>query len=568
MKKAISKILVFVLMLGVFTAALPASAQEPVEEATVEATVEPTEEATVEPTEEATVEPTEEATVEPTEEATVEPTEEATVEPTEEATVEPTEEATVEPTEEAAPALEAADLNAQATYNQTTVFAVQNPNTSASTTVQIQIYDTSGNVVYNDSPVVQPGYAYLLDQASQTLTGFTQGSAVLSAGENMAATTLIKGVGSGATPRYDIYNGLTGTDLGEALTFPQVVRNFLSLGSRYNTTLVIQNTGGSQANITVAFKVGATTTASQNYSIPSNASVYIRSEDVTALGDQWFGYAVVSQSASPQTLAGIDMLRTGETTSSGSMVTHKGFARNITSADGEVGGGNAYKTFSSLGCSYSSAQSIINVGTGTAQFTVRYKPVSGYGSAVTYNTSLAEGGSTSLDQRYDSNLASQSRFFGSISFEVTSGEIVAINNLRGSGCDPTLNVSSVPVELASGTKLLIPMVMKYDTSGVFGSGFNWSSAVAINADSGSNTQVRVTYYPYDGSATTTYLDTVVAGQTLNTDQRYDTNLTPSTFRGSMIIEATDGTTQLFGQVNARGTGGAADAVGSYKAMPR
>jgi len=276
----------------------------------------------------------------------------------------------------------------------------------------------------------------------------------------------------------------------------------------------------------------------------------------------------VSQASSPQPLAGVDMLRTGETTSSGSMVTHKGFPTAISAADGEVGGGNAYKNVSSLGCSYSSAQSIINNGGSTAQFTVRYKPVAGFGSPVTYNTSLAAGASTSLDQRYDPNLASQSRFFGSISFEVTSGEIVAVNNLRGSGCDPTLNVSSVPVELANGTKLLIPMVMKYDTSGVFGSGFNWSSAVAINADSGSNTQVRVTYYPYNGSASTTYLDNVLTGQTLNIDQRFDTNLTASTFRGAMIIEATNGTTQLFGQVNGRGTGGAADAVGSYKAMPR
>ena len=580
MKKLLSVLIIAVLLFGVLSPALPVSAQDPTEEpVTSDPTEEtpPTEEATPEatPTEETppTVEATPEATTTeetpPTVDAT--PTEEATptVEPTVEPTVPITSTVEITPTVELTSTLEAAaDLSAQGTFQSTTVFAAQNPNKSSATSMQIQIFNTSGTVVYNDSVTVQPGYAYVLDQASQTLTGFTQGSAILSAGEDMGVTTLIKTTATGVTRRFDTYNGLSGTDLGTTLTFPQVVKNLISLGQRYNTTLAIQNTGGNTANVTVNFKVGSSTVASPNYSIPPNASVFVNSEDVAALGSTFNGYAVVTQSASPQPLAGMSYLRTGETTNAGSLVTLKGFALSLSSADGEVDAGTVYKYISSLGCSYSSGQSIINVGAGAASITVRYKPAPGYGTPITYNQPIATGSSVGIDQRYDPNLASRPTFFGSVSFQVTSGNVVAINNLRGSGCDPTLNVSSVPVEKVAGTKLLVPMVMKNDTSGLFGSGFTWASALTINTESGSSTGIRVTYFPYSGGSPISYLASIPGGSSFSIDQRYDTNLTSSTFRGAMMIESTNGVTKISATTNLRGTGAAADAVASYRALAR
>jgi hypothetical protein len=330
---------------------------EPTEEATVEpteeATVEPTEEATVEPTEEATVEPTEEATVEPTEEATVEPTEEATVEPTatitptEEATVEPTatitptEEATVEPTATLTPTVEitptatvtptvaaAGQISAQATTPRwSTTIAVQNPSTSDTAEINLAYYDTSGNTVAslgNSTFNLVPHASKRI--AASDISGTTfQGSAVIASSVNVAAAVFMVDSANGNT--VDMYGGSGSTQVDTTLYFALVHRQPAT--GHWYSTIVLQNTGGQSANVTIYFKtVGAATPVySVTDTIPTQASHYYDLQtsayspiNTRSGNNDWYGSAQV---VSSMPLAGKLIQRNTDT---GVTAVHNAFA--------------------------------------------------------------------------------------------------------------------------------------------------------------------------------------------------------------------------------------------------
>jgi hypothetical protein len=480
---------------------------------------------------------------------------------------------------------------AQGAYTTSTVFATQNSNLSAPTTLGINFYDLLGAPAFTDSHGISGGYGYILDQAAQTLPGFTQGSAVLSSADSVASVVFLKGTSVSANSRFDAYAGLPPADTGTTLYVPQFMRSIPSGGGVYDSLLVIQNTGTLAANVSVLYQAiyfGTTQTITYN-NVPSLSSVYIRSQDLTTIGDglgKFYGYVIVT-STNSQPLAVVATVGSGESGSAtGGIIAQKGFSSPITSASGEIFGGQMYKYINSATCSFSSALSIVNVGTVPANITVKYYPSNGIpaqytppGGPWSYTISLpdrltdATGSMISLDQRYDANITTGT-FYGGVSLQVTNaGQIVAISNNRGSGCtDPTNQLSSsVPVELNSGTKLLGPMIFKNDQAGSsLGSAFSWSSAIGVQNLASSTTNIRVTYYPFSGAATTTYDTSIASNTSLNIDQRYDANLTAGTFAGSVVIQSLTAGNNIRGSVNVRGNyGPSADALGAYnlQALP-
>ena len=91
--------------------------------------------------------------------------------------------------------------------------------------------------------------------------------------------------------------------------------------------------------------------------------------------------------------------------------------------------------------------------------------------------------------------------------------------------------------------------------------------MAVQNLAGTDATVRVTYYPYNGGTSTTYLTSVGANSAVNIDQRYDPNLSAGSFGGSAIVESTTGE-PISVLVNVRGNSGpSSDFFASYVGVP-
>jgi len=488
--------------------------------------------------------------------------------------------------QEAVDAAQIDDSQAANTYTTNTMFAAQNPGT-ADASVSLAIYDTSGAQVLNDSQTIKTGRAYVLDQAKQSLANNFQGAAVLSSDAELAVTTLIKGVSTSGTARYDTYNGFASGNVGTKVIVPQFMKDTVSLGDTYNSLLSIQNTGTAVANVTVAYNAGPWgKSATKNLTIPVNGVSYIKSEELSELGDtgtarpgQFFGYVIVT---SDQPVAAVATVQSGEKAATkGSLQTFAGVVSSLTPASGEVFGGQMYKAIKSgvdakgKSCIYASALSIVNVGTGTAKVTVKYYPSSGIpaqfagGTPFSYNLDItdaagADKGFKSLDQRYDTNITTPT-FYGGISLQVTAGEIVATSNQRASECD-RLQTNSVIVSANSGSKVVAPMVFKYDKATISTDNNSWSTAIGIQNLGSTATDVKVTYYPFDANAASITYNLTGAkaipanGGSINLDQRYDLGAGTSAvlsdgFNGTVVIESLTAGNKIRGAVNVRGLEG-------------
>lgn len=471
---------------------------------------------------------------------------------------------------EAVQAAQIDDNQANNTYTANTMFAAQNPGTTDAS-VSVTIYGTDGVSAFTDSKTVTAGRAYMLDQATQALAANFQGAAVLSSDTELAVTTLIKSTSATAKPRYDTYNGFPSNKAGLKLTVPQFMKDIVSLGDTYNSLLSIQNTGTAAATVSVEYKASVKgTSATKTYNIPVNGSVYVKSEDLTELGTDFFGYVVVS-STNSQPVVAVATIHSGEKGSTnGSMFALEGFANNLTTASGEVFGGQMYKGITSGGCTYGSAVSIANVGSTKATITVKYYPsalgtqFSG-GPAFSYNLDIAAGGFSGIDQRFDTNITTNT-FYGGISLQVTAGEVAAISNVRAALCN-SLQTNSVPVTANSGSKAVAPMVFKNNKTAI-STNYTWFTAIGIQNLSSSPTSIKITYYPFDASvASTTYnvATPIAANSSLSIDQRFEsaTNLAEG-FAGTIVIESLTAGNKIRGAVNIRGNSGPdGDALAGY-----
>jgi hypothetical protein len=325
--------------------------------------------------------------------------------------------------------------------------------------------------------------------------------------------------------------------------------------------LAIQNTTANAASVTVNFTaVTAGTSSTQNYNIPANGTQYIQATDLTALGSPFFGFVTIT---SDQAVAAINTIQSGdEGSTKGSLLTMEGAAQTLGTASGEVFGGQMYKGIVSAGCTFGSAVNVVNVGTTEAAVTVKYYPAP-LGSQFTggdpfsYNTTIAAGGFKGIDQRFDTNITTAT-FYGSVSLQVTAGEVVATSNVRAAECD-SIQTNSVPFEATSGTKAFAPMAFKNSQS--ISNDYSWSTAVGITNLGGTAADVTVTYYPYGGGASTATTVNVPANGSRSVDQRFVDTLSDN-FGGSIVIESAS--SNIRGAVNIRGNDGSAgDTLTGY-----
>jgi hypothetical protein len=87
------------------------------------------------------------------------------------------------------------------------------------------------------------------------------------------------------------YNGIASGDTGTSFNIPSVYRNYFG----FSSSIVVQNAGSSTANVTLSYKNSAgATVASEQRSVPHDASVTVDQTSTTGLTDGFVGAAVVS----------------------------------------------------------------------------------------------------------------------------------------------------------------------------------------------------------------------------------------------------------------------------------
>lgn len=155
----------------------------------------------------------------------------------------------------------------------TSQILVFNPD-SAAATVQIDIYNTGGVVVYTTTVTVEKKGAKLVSLPGSLGTNF-QGGAQISSDKNVQAIVL--GANSNKNAR-DAYEGANTPALDVTLPF---VRHLAA--NTQNTILAIQNTTGNSANVAMTFyNTDGTTAKVQNALVAAHQVVYYNTNTLFA----------------------------------------------------------------------------------------------------------------------------------------------------------------------------------------------------------------------------------------------------------------------------------------------
>jgi len=443
-----------------------------------------------------------------------------------------------------------------------TSILVQNLSTSEAT-VQVDFYNTSGTKTGTQE---KTGTEKLGGEKSTTFdqrydsgdpgTDPFQGAAIISSDQPIGAVVqMVRSGGSGGVGSFEAYNGLA--TASDSVKAPLLLRGISSAGKTWNTTMVIQNTSlDSSAYVTVTFtpdpSVGLGTADTVNYTILAGGTQYIAQKDQTDLGTAFFG------SASVESDQNVAVVVTSGTTDGATLIAYPTF----TAGTVNVYLPGVYKNIPSLGDNYFTSLTIVNMGGGSDPspiVSVEYQATIG---TATGAYSVTVDTVTTIDQRYDSGITSDT-FFGAIKLTSMNGTpIAAMLNTRGDELSGASKYATTYMGFSAGvTTAYVPYLLKEIPSG----GYTWSTSILLqNLDpdaGGLNVSITYNEDPAIGSHTYSSPQTDIATFDF-VDLRYDTNLTQSTFYGGAKIESTNG--RPFGVVVlVRGAAGTGDALSSY-----
>lgn len=449
---------------------------------------------------------------------------------------------------------------AQSVGQTSTSILVQNLSTSEAN-VRVDFYNTSGtNTGFKEVAALGGERSATFDQRYESGNPGTdpfQGAAIVSADQPIGAVVqVVRTGGSGGVNSYEAYNGVkTPNTIVKA---PLILRGISSAGKTWNTTMVIQNPNVSaSAQVTITFtpdpQVGQGNADTKTYTISPGGTWYLDQSTQTTLGTSFFGSASVESNQS------VAVAVTSGTDDGSALIVYPTFTAGSTSA--YLPG--AMKNIPSQGYNYFTSLTIVNLG-GSGDpppvVKIEYQPQSGtVGAAydVTVNTA------TTIDQRYDSHITSDS-FFGAIKLTNTTNStpFAAMLNTRGDNQTTGVAVFATTYGgVASGvTTAYVPYLLKYISS----AGYNWSTSILLqNLSTSVDLDVRITYKEDPNIGTSTYTSNQTGISTSRTvDLRYDSNLAQDTFYGSAKIESTNDAPFAV-VVLVRGSSGTGDALSSY-----
>ena len=155
----------------------------------------------------------------------------------------------------------------------TSQIVVFNPDTSGAATVQIDIYDSAGNVAYTTTVTVNANGAKIITLPSSLGTNF-QGSAAISSDKNIQALAV---AANGTNTARDAYEGMSAPATNLVVPFARHLA-----ANTQNSILAIQNTTASAADVYVTFydATGSAATAAITQSLSAHQPLYLNTNTI------------------------------------------------------------------------------------------------------------------------------------------------------------------------------------------------------------------------------------------------------------------------------------------------
>jgi hypothetical protein len=390
----------------------------------------------------------------------------------------------------------AKQASAQQGVQWTTGFQVQNLGTSAAN-VSIDLIDRNGAItatIPDQSIGLNASKTYF--PVPNVAAGF-QGSAIISADQPVAAILNILG-NNGVAGQAFYSESATGITQGSTgVNLPLIQRG----NSGFNTWIAVQNTGASQASVTITYKAGG---AGNNYTAPAvsiapGASAIFDQSTETNLGAKFVGSATVT-SAQPLAVI-VNQVGTGNLKQ---LLTYSGFS----------GGSNsmALPLVQQANGGFSTGISIQNSGAVDANVTVTYGPnlVAG-GAALTADTATLQPGQSTVFLK-----SAAAKYVGSatVTTAAANQEVVVVVNQSSA----TSGTSYEGLNTATATNRVSAPLLMAANGGFF------TGVQCRNVGSGS-TNITITYSPNTVPGSTfsppaTTVSDVAAGGAANIQQNF------------------------------------------------
>lgn len=391
-----------------------------------------------------------------------------------------------------------AAVSAQGPGTWVSSFTVQNPSTTESASVSVEIYDSSGvTPVWTDSTTIAAGQSKLWYVPN--LTGLADGrySVVISSSVPVVAIT---NLASSSPSTGGSYGGVADTETSTTLYLPGLYYQYYG----YISAIAVQNVdSAASADISITFyNASGTEVDTLTGTIPALASaVFDQADQAADLGSGYLGSAVVT-STNGKLLVGVVSIY-GNT----EYYAYNAFVSGATKAYAPVIMNNYYGFYTAL--------TVQNIDTADAEVTVTYS------NGVTRNNTIPPKTSWQLYTPNDPDIPVG--FNGGATIESTNGKsIVALVN---EGNFVNYSAASYNGFSDGSTKVSVPVIMNYY--------YGWVTSVTVQNVDTADADVLLTY-----SNGMTKTATISPGGTRLWYQPNDG--LPSGFNGGMVIESTNG----------------------------
>jgi hypothetical protein len=363
-----------------------------------------------------------------------------------------------------------------------------------------------------------------------------RGSVVISSDQPVGAIVNMANSDSG-TYVSESYRGFPSADTANTMTLPFIVKNIADKGLTFYTQFAIQNAGSSATSGTVTFTpMGAGSPVSEPFGpLQPGAHVVFEQKTDAALGSSFIGSAkVVATTGGP---IAVTAMQQGEKTGTGrTLQNYTGFS---TGSD-KVMSPLLLKGVPNAGYIYSTAIQVMNIhATDPVTARIQYYPAGGGAAINGPNVVIAAGALYSFDQSQDPGISNG--FVGAgevVRVSGASSSLVGIVSQAGTSGGVYTRAFSFPGfgSNDAGQTWKCPLVLKK----ISDPPNTWSTAIQVMDVSGANNNVRITYYPSGGGASTTFSKVVGANQLWSADplQTGASGLdSKTTFIGSAVVES-------------------------------
>jgi len=418
-----------------------------------------------------------------------------------------------------------AAVSAQGPGTWVSSFTVQNPSTTETASVSVEIYDSSGTSVWTDSTTIAAGQSQLWYVPN--LSGLADGrySVVVSSSIPVVAITNLQ---SSSPNTGGSYGGVADTETRTTLYLPGVYYEYYG----YISAIALQNADTADADISITFyNASGTVVDTLTDTIPASASaVFDQADQAADLGTGYIGSAVVESTNGKSLAAMVSIYGNNE------YYAYNAFASGSTVAYAPVIMNNYYGWLTSL--------TVQNIDTADAMVTLTYSNGVERNATIPPNTSWLQYTPNDPDIPVGALIGA--------TVESTNGKSIVV--LVNEGNFNNNSAASYNGFSDGSTTVSAPVIMNYY--------YDWITSVTVQNVDTADADVLLTY-----SNGMTKTATILPGGTALWYQPNDG--LPSGFLGSIVITSTNGK-KLVAIINEGNevTSEAGDWLMCYNAFPQ